>query len=387
MTENTSDTRCQRLARSVTASLVQPEELSRFEGEGGAQISQPESQDETTTSPLSWKAIVARYQKSSAKRGIWQIANTLVPYAALWYLMYLTAPISWWLTIPLAVIAGAFLVRVFIISHDCGHGSFFKSPRANHIIGAITSFLAFTPYFHWRWEHSIHHATSGDLDRRGTGDIWTLTVQEYLESSRWKRFAYRLARNPVVLFLLAPLFVFVIKHRFPASTAGKRQRRSVYWTNLALLATGAALSWTFGLKEYLIIQLIVIAVAGSIGLWLFYVQHQFEGVYWQRSGEWDYATAALQGSSFYKLPKILQWFSGNIGFHHIHHLSPRIPNYHLEKCHKAEPLFQTVKAVTLFSSFKSFTFRLWDEQRHKLVGFGHLRTIRSKRNNLFSADS
>ena len=328
-------------------------------------------------SPIaSWKQVVARYQNSSAKRGVWQILNTLVPYAALWCIMYWVVDVSWWLTIPLAVLAGCFLVRVFIISHDCGHGSFFKSPRANHIVGAVTSFLAFTPYLHWRWEHSVHHATSGDLDRRGTGDIWTLTVQEYLQASRWERFAYRLARNPIVLFVLAPLFVFVIKQRFPKSSAGPRQRRSVYWTNLALLLTAAALSWVFGLKEYLIIQLTVISVAGSIGIWLFYVQHQFEGVYWQRAGEWDYATAALQGSSFYKLPKVLQWFSGNIGFHHIHHLSPKIPNYNLEKCHKAEPLFQTVKPVTLFSSFRSFTFRLWDEQRQRLVGYGHLRAIR-----------
>jgi omega-6 fatty acid desaturase (delta-12 desaturase) len=203
-----------------------------------------------------------------------------------------------------------------------------------------------------------------------------LTVQEYLESSRWKRFAYRLARNPVILFLIAPLYVFLIKHRFSKSQAGKRQRRSVYWTNLALLAMAVGLSWVFGVKEYLFIQLVVMGVAGSIGVWLFYVQHQFEDVYWEHGDEWDYAAAALKGSSFYKLPRVLQWFSGNIGFHHIHHLSPRIPNYHLEKCHHAEPLFQTVKPVTLFSSFKAFTFRLWDEQRRKLVGYGHLRTTR-----------
>jgi acyl-lipid omega-6 desaturase (Delta-12 desaturase) len=364
MTTDTSAARCQGAVRSASTSQAAPKDLSRFEGEGGGQIAAEETKDKPAANALSWKEIVARYQNSSTKRGIWQIVNTLIPYAALWYLMYLTAPISWWLTTPLAVLAAAFLVRIFIISHDCGHGSFFKSPRANHVVGAFASFLVFTPYLHWRWEHSLHHATSGDLDRRGTGDIWTLTVQEYLQASRWKRFAYRLVRNPVVLFVIAPLFVFLIKHRFAKSRAGKRQRRSVYWTNLAILSLAVALSWIFGLKEYLIIQMVVMATAGSTGIWLFYVQHQFEGVYWQRSDDWDYATAALQGSSFYKLPKILQWFSGNIGFHHIHHLSPRIPNYHLEKCHNAEPLFQTVKPVTLFSSLKSFTFRLWDEQRH-----------------------
>jgi len=323
-----------------------------------------------------WKQIVARYQKPSIGRGVWQIVNTLVPYAALWYVMYLTMTISWWLTVPLAILAGAFLVRVFIIFHDCGHGSFFKSSTANHIVGAITGALAFTPYYHWRWEHAVHHSTSGDLDRRGIGDVWTLTVQEYLESSRWQRFAYRLARNPFVLFVLAPLFVFVIKYRVPNFKAPTRERYSVYWTNLVIGAMAAGLLWIFGLKAYLIIQLTILMVAATSGVWLFYVQHQFDGVYWERGENWDYATAALQGSSFYKLPKILQWFSGNIGFHHIHHLSPRIPNYHLEKCHEAEPLFQTVKPVTLFSSFKSFTFRLWDEQRRKLVGYRHLRVVR-----------
>jgi acyl-lipid omega-6 desaturase (Delta-12 desaturase) len=323
-----------------------------------------------------WKEIVARYQKSSAGRAVWQIVNTLVPYVAIWYLMYLSLAVSYWLVVPLAVLAGAFLVRVFIISHDCGHGSFFKSRTANDILGAITGVLTFTPYHHWRWEHAIHHSSSGDLDRRGTGDVWTLTVQEYLEASRWKRFSYRLARNPIVLFVLAPLFLFLVMQRFPKLKAPLRERLSVYWTNLALLAIACGMIWVFGFKAYLIIQLTVLMVAGSAGVWLFYVQHQFEGVYWERSGEWDYATAALKGSSFYKLPKVLQWFSGNIGYHHIHHLSPRIPNYHLEKCHKAEPLFQTVKPVTLLGSLKSFTFRLWDEQKRKLVGYGQLKTVR-----------
>lgn len=327
-------------------------------------------------SAFSWKAIVARYQKPSTGRGLWQVINTLVPYTALWVLMHFTAQISWWLTAPLAILAGGFLVRIFIIFHDCGHGSFFKSQRANHVLGTIAGFLTFTPYFHWRWEHSVHHATSGDLDRRGTGDVWTLTVQEYLESSRWKRFAYRLARNPIILFVIAPLFLFIVRERFVTSGAGKRERRSVYLTNLAIAAVAVGMSCAYGIGTYLIIQLIVFSIAASAGVWLFYVQHQFEGVYWERSDNWDYATAALKGSSFYKLPKVLQWFSGNIGFHHIHHLSPRIPNYHLEKCHESEPLFQTVKPVTLWSSLKSFTFRLWDEKERKLVGFRHVRLLR-----------
>lgn len=323
-----------------------------------------------------WKEIVARYQQPSLGRAVWQLVNTLVPYVVLWCLIYWSLRVSYWLVVPLVLLAGGFLVRLFIIFHDCGHGSFFKSSRANHFWGVLTGVLTFTPYYHWRWEHAIHHSSSGDLDRRGTGDVWTLTVQEYLEASRWKRFAYRLARNPIVLFVLAPLFLFLVWQRIPNPKAGSRERRSIYWTNLGLLGMAAGMSWLFGWKAYLIIQLSVMAVAGSAGIWLFYVQHQFEGVYWERGADWDYTTAALKGSSFYKLPRILQWFSGNIGFHHIHHLSPRIPNYNLERCHKSEPLFQTVKPVTLFASFKSFTFRLWDEQRRKLVGYGHLRAIR-----------
>jgi acyl-lipid omega-6 desaturase (Delta-12 desaturase) len=323
-----------------------------------------------------WKEIVARYQQSSTWRATWQIINTLVPYCALWYLMLLSLSVSWWLVLPLAVLAGAFLVRVFIIFHDCGHGSFFKSPAANDAVGFLSGILTFTPYYHWRWEHAIHHGAAGDLDRRGTGDVWTLTVQEYLESSRWRRFAYRLSRNPIVLFVLAPLALFLIRQRFPSPGANRRERHSVHAMNAAILSMAVALSVVFGIKAYLLIQLVILMTAGSAGVWLFYVQHQFEGVYWERSENWSYTDAALRGSSFYKLPKVLQWFSGNIGFHHIHHLSPRIPNYNLEKCHDAEPLFQTVKPITLFASFKSFGYRLWDEKRRQLIGYRQLRQLR-----------
>ena len=331
------------------------------------------TQNTSTTTAFPWKNVVAQYQEPVVRRSVWQLVNTLVPYGLLWYLMYLSLGVSYWLTGVLALLAGGFLVRVFIIFHDCGHGSFFKSRKANDILGSVAGVLSFTPYHHWRWEHALHHASAGDLDRRGTGDVWTLTVQEYLEASRWKRFLYRLARNPFILFVLAPVFLFLIKQRFPSRKAGRRERYSVYGTNLAILAFGTGMSILFGLEAYLLIQLGVLVVAGTAGVWLFYVQHQFEGVYWERRQEWDYYAAALQGSSFYKLPKILQWFSGNIGFHHIHHLSPRIPNYNLEKCHRAESSFQTVKPVTFFASFKALTFRLWDEQRRKLVSFRALK--------------
>jgi acyl-lipid omega-6 desaturase (Delta-12 desaturase) len=325
-----------------------------------------------------WKQIVAKYQEPSTPRALWQIVNTFGPYALLWYLMYRSLAISWWLTVPLAVLAGAFLVRVFIIFHDCGHGSYFRSRTINDVLGFITGVLTLTPYYHWRWEHAIHHASAGHLDKRGVGDVWTLTVQEYLEASRWKRFAYRLARNPFILFVLAPLYLFLIHQRFPSGSANKRERHSVYMMNLAILTMATGLCAVFGIKAYLIIQTIIIAVAGGAGVWLFYVQHQFEDVYWERGNDWDFTRAALEGSSFYKLPKILQWFSGNIGFHHIHHLSSRIPNYNLERCHKADPLFQQVKAITLFSSFKSLGYRLWDEQRRKLVGYRHLREVQKQ---------
>lgn len=326
-----------------------------------------------------WRKIVAKYQKPSAKRAMWQVVNTLTPYAALWALMYFAVSASWWLVVPLALLAGAILVRLFIIFHDCTHGSFFKSQRLNDVVGYCLGVLAFTPYHHWRWEHSLHHATAGNLDKRGIGDVWTLTVQEYIESTRWKRFAYRLARNPFVLFVIGPLVLFLVWHRIARPSAAWRERLSVWITNAGILAVGFGLSAIFGFKAYLIIQLIVMAAAGSIGVWMFYMQHQFEGVYWERQDEWDYSAAALEGSSFYKLPKILQWFSGNIGFHHIHHLSPRIPNYHLERCHRSEPLFSSVKPVTLWSSLKSFNYRLWDEEQRELVGYRRLREVRKRR--------
>ena len=331
-----------------------------------------------TIDTATWKPIVAKFQKPSVGRAAWQMTNTLGGYALTWFLLSICINISWWLVPPLVLLAAGFLVRTFIIFHDCGHGSYFQSSRANDIVGFITGVLTLTPYHHWRWEHNVHHATSGHLDKRGTGDIYTLTVQEYLESSRWKRFAYRLARNPFILFILAPLYLFSIQQRIPSAKANKRERYSVYWTNLAILGMATGLSMVFGLGTYLLIQLMITATAGAAGVWLFYVQHQFDGVYWERGENWDFTKAALEGSSFYKLPKVLQWFTGNIGFHHIHHLSARIPNYNLERCHKADPMFQTVKPITFFQSLKCLTFRLWDEQQRKLVGFGYLRHLRRR---------
>jgi acyl-lipid omega-6 desaturase (Delta-12 desaturase) len=328
---------------------------------------------------LSWKQAVARHQEPMLRKSLWQVINSLVPYLALCALMIWTLQISYWLTLAVAVVAAGFMVRIFIIFHDCGHGSFFRSQRANDALGFVTGVLTFTPYLQWRHKHAVHHATSGDLDRRGTGDIWTLTIQEYVAAPRWKRIVYRFFRNPFVLFVLAPLYLFLIHQRIPSRGMGPRERRGVHWTNGALLGIALLMSLTVGIKSYVLIQLPVMAITGTVGLWLFYVQHQFDGVYWKKRREWSFAEAALHGSSFYKLPRFLQWFTGSIGFHHIHHLSPAIPNYNLEKCHVENPMFHNVKPVTLWSSLKSMSFRLWDEQRKKLVGYGRLKAIRRER--------
>ena len=339
----------------------------------------PSGKSPDSLSPADWKALVSDYQTPNRWRANWQLVNSLGGYAALWVLMYFSMSVSWWLTIPLAVLAGAFLVRIFIIFHDCGHGSFFKSGTANDVWGVITGLLTFTPYYHWRWEHSLHHATSGNLDKRGVGDIWTLTVEEYLQATRWRKFSYRLARNPIVLFLIAPIIIFAIRQRFSRSNAKPREKTSVRLMNLLILALACGLIAIFGFLPWLIIQTIIVAVAGGAGIWLFYVQHQFEDTYWEQGDDWNYIAAALQGSSYYRLPKVLQWFSGNIGYHHIHHLSARIPNYNLERCHHSHPSFSEVKHLGLWESFKTLNYRLWDEESQKLIGFGDLRALRKAR--------
>lgn len=330
---------------------------------------------EATASPSSWKETIARYRQPDRWRSIWQIVNTFVPYFLLLYLMYLSLSVSYWLTLLLAIPAAGLAVRLFIIFHDCGHGAFFKSRRANDAVGIISGLFVFTPYYQWRHHHAVHHASAGDLDRRGTGDVWTMTLREYREANRWQRLIYRVYRNPIVLFLFAPVLLFVVGHRFADPKARRRERFGVYWTNLALLGLIALASATIGFWPYALIQLPIIWLATSAGVWLFYVQHQFEGVYWERHEEWDYVRAALQGSSFYKLPRVLQWFTGNIGFHHIHHLSPRIPNYNLEPCHNADPTFQEIEPVTLWRSFKAISFRLWDEESCRLVGFSAIKDL------------
>ena len=323
------------------------------------------------------KAAIERFRQPSHPRAIWQLTNTLVPYLFLWFLMARAITVSYWLILPLAVLAAGLRVRLFIFMHDCGHGSFVRSRRANTLIGWLTGLLTFTPYHHWTWEHAIHHRTSGNLQRRGKGDIWTLTVEEYLHAPLWRRCAYRLLRNPAVLFAIAPTVLFVVLERFPSPQAAYRERLSVWLTNLALLLMAIGVSALIGFRSWFLIELTMMVVAGGAGVWLFYVQHQFADAYWTSQDDWDYTDAALQGSSFYKLPAILRWFSGNIGFHHIHHLSPQIPNYQLQRCHNSDPLFGVAPTLTLGASFRSATLRLWDEQRQRLIGFRLLRSHRS----------
>ncbi len=329
-----------------------------------------------------WKSVVAEYQKPHAGRASWQLASTLLAYAVLWVAMYWSLTVSWWLAAPFAILAGGLLVRVFIIFHDCGHGSFLASRKANAFWGFVTGLLTFTPFEQWRSEHAVHHGATGDLDRRGVGDVWTMTVQEYLEASRGKRFAYRLARNPIVAFVIAPIVLFLVIHRFTRSGAKPRERSSVRWMNFALLGMGCVMSLIFGLGPYVLLQLGVLTVASTLGVWIFYLQHQFEAAYWERGEDWDYVTAALKGSSFLKLPKVLQWFSGNIGFHHIHHLSPRIPNYNLERCHKSNTMFHDVTSITLLGSLRSLPLRLWDESSKQLIGYRGLRKVREERRRM-----
>lgn len=287
--------------------------------------------------------------------------------------MYFIRTISWPLTLLLASISAFFLLRIFIIFHDCGHGSFFKSRRANNITGFLAGLFTVTPYRHWTWQHAAHHGTSGNLDERGLGDIWVMTVKEYQAAPTRTKIIYRIARNPIIMFVLAPIGLMMVYQRFPDPKSNKRERKSVHIMNFSLLLYGVGMSLIFGFWHFLFIQMAIVAVSGGVGIWLFYVQHQYEDTYWRSGEEWDYATSAMEGSSFYKLPAVLNWFSGNIGYHHIHHLSSRIPNYNLKACHEAEPFFQTVPELTLFKSFKSITLRLWDEETQKLVGYKILR--------------
>jgi len=301
----------------------------------------------------------------------WQVANTLLPYLGTLVLMGWTIERhwSWWTTLALAVPASGLLVRLFVLMHDCTHASFLHSRRAERVLGSILGVLAFTPFAEWRHCHLAHHATSGDLDRRGTGDIWTMTVDEYFGSSPARRLQYRYARNPFLLLLFGPFLVFVFGSRIPPRGANRERVLSVLWTDLALAAIVTAAAFTIGVRAYVMIQLPVLFLAGVWGIWLFYVQHQFVPSYWARGDAWEPTRAALEGSSYLRLPKVLQWFSANIGLHHVHHRRPRIPNYNLQRCLDATPEFRLSPPLTLIGSVGCAHLALWDERAHELVSF------------------
>lgn len=325
-----------------------------------------------TDQPVRWQAIVARYDQPDRWRSLWQIANTVLPFLGMWYVMVRSLEVSYWLTLLLAFPTAGFMVRTFIIFHDCCHGSFFKLQKANDAVGIVTGLLTFTAYYAWRHDHAVHHASAGDLDRRGVGDVLTLTVDEYRALPWPRRLGYRLMRNPLLMFGIGSFLVFTVTHRFWRPGAARRERWSVIWTNLALAGIITLLCLAVGWQAFLLVQLPILFIACAAGVWLFYVQHNFEGVYWRRHGEWEFLKAGLEGSSFYQLPGILQWFTGNIGFHHIHHLSPKIPNYRLPQCCWENPLFH-VRPLTLLSSLKSLRWRLYDEKARRLVGWGVLK--------------
>jgi omega-6 fatty acid desaturase (delta-12 desaturase) len=321
-----------------------------------------------------WQSTTAPYRASSTARATLQLCTTLLPLGALVALMYLTLDVSYWLTLALAVPAAGFLVRTFIIMHDCGHGSFVPSRRANEVIGFLTGAITLTPFAQWRRDHALHHASSGDLDRRGHGDVLTLTVDEYLARSRWGRFKYRLYRNPITLFILGPIFLLVVRH-LPAAGVARTTKTKIESraTTAAIAAIILALMLAIGWKAVLLVYGPILLIGGATGNWLFYVQHQFEDAYWEPHGEWDYAKAAMRGASYYRLPRVLEWMTGRIGLHHVHHLDPKIPNYHLRRCHDENGVLQAVTVLTVRESLRTASLKLWDAGNSRMVGFRALR--------------
>ena len=329
----------------------------------------------TQQKQLNLRKQVAPFEKSNTKDSVLQIVNTIIPFFLFWYLAYQSLSVSYILTLVLAVFAAGFLVRVFIIFHDCCHHSFFKSRKLNKVLGTITGILTFFPYYQWQHDHAVHHATSSNLDKRGTGDIWVLTVDEYVAAPFWLRFSYRFYRNPFVMFVIGPIYVFLFKNRFNRKNARTKERLNTYLTNISIAFLVTILCLTIGWKAFLMIQVPIFMISGAAGIWLFFIQHTFEDSYYVEDEQWDYVKAAVEGSSFYKLPKVLQWITGNIGYHHVHHLSPKVPNYKLEAVHNNTPPLQNVPTITLATSIQSLKFGLWDENTNKFVQFKEIKSI------------
>ncbi|MCA1953606.1 MAG: fatty acid desaturase [Anaerolinea sp.] len=323
--------------------------------------------------PRQLRSALEPYARPNKTVAVRQLIVSLALYLLGWVAMYFSLSISYWLTLLLAIPTAGLLVRIFIFFHDCGHNSFFPSKRANKRVGFWLGVLVFTPSEQWWHAHAIHHATSGNLEKRGIGDVDTKTVAEYQALSPLQRLGYRLFRFPAIMFLLGPIWMFLIQHRFPIPKFGKKETLSVLWTNLAILALATALSLLLGFWNYVLIQLPIIWIAGAAGIWLFFVQHQYPNVYWAHEGEWDYTASALRGASYYQLPPLLQWFSGNIGFHQIHHLNPRIPNYALASAYHNNPIIQQHSIViTLPQSLSCAKLALYDESQKRMIAFSEL---------------
>lgn len=321
-----------------------------------------------------WRKSIARYEQPSLPRSLFDLATSVMPYLALTAVMYLCLNFSVWITVALAVPAAGFLLRTFIVFHDCAHGSFLPTKRANLWLGRFTGLLVFQPFGNWRHNHAVHHGTAGDLDRRGTGDVLTLTVDEYI-SRPWKqRLGYRLFRNPLVMFGIGPIWSLMIGPRLWSRKMRRRQRQSVIATNLLLGTIIGAISWLVGVQAWILVQVPTAIIAGTLGVWLFYVQHQFENVYWESSERWRYAAAALRGSSYLKLPKVFQFFSGNIGLHHVHHLSAKVPNYNLQRAHDENPIFHDVPVLSVRDGLRSIRLKVIDPKSGRLLTWSQVKT-------------
>lgn len=328
-------------------------------------------------SALEWSRVLSNYRQPRFARGLLELAASIGPFVLLWILMWLALDIGYLLSLVMAVPASLFLVRLFMIQHDCGHGSFFANRRANDWLGRVLGVLTLAPYDFWRRTHALHHASSGNLDRRGIGEIATLTVREYQALPRWERFKYRLYRNPIVLFGLAPAYLFVVRYRFPAGLwcCGWKAWLGVIATNAAICALASTVILCVGIGPFLLVQIPLTLLAATIGVWLFYVQHQFEGTYWAKTPPWTLHEAALHGSSHYDLPVVLRWFTANIGVHHVHHLCSRIPYYSLQKVLRDHPELRDVGRITLGQSLRCARLALWDEQQKRLISFRDLHRL------------
>jgi omega-6 fatty acid desaturase (delta-12 desaturase) len=320
-----------------------------------------------------WRDALAPYAEADVKRSLTCLATSVVPYFALMVAMWLLLPVSYALVLLLAIPASGFLVRTFIIFHDCTHGSFMPTKRGNTWIGILVGLIVFSPFHSWRHEHARHHASSGDLDRRGRGDVDTWTVAEYQSKPWLSRLGYRLLRSPFVMFTLGPIWALALEPRIVPLSARPRIRRSHLYTDIALVAIVGGIILLIGWQAYLLIQIPTIVMGGAAGVWLFYVQHQFEDAYWERSEAWDYVDAALAGSSYLKLPKVLQFFTGNIGLHHIHHLLARIPNYNLQRAHDENEFLHRAPTISLWQGLRSVRLKLYDEDSRRMVTFAQAR--------------